>query len=131
MEAAAAAASESDHLNRHQQGRPTSPSGISNSVYQRQVMSSLSPKSKYPEEAQPPQTMDVVMNLSNRVVNNASTNIATTNHPSSIYTRWANSHRNSRCPIDVDASALHRLAEAAEWKQVRIFHFIVELYRSY
>jgi hypothetical protein len=121
--AAAAAASESDNKNQSQQVRTTSPSAVSNSVYQ-QATSSLSPKSKHGDDSAQPQAMDIVMNLSSRNAN-ASTEgrpiPSRANHRTSIYTRWANNHQTSNGPIDVDSSALHRLAEAAEWKQVRIY----------
>ena len=116
MEAAAAAAvsseSESGNMNQANGVRPISPSAVSNSLYQ-QNDGSLSSKSKYPD-ANGTQSMDVVMNLSGKKNVNGP-NVGRPDQRTSIYTRWSNNHQSSN---DVDSSALHRLAEAAEWKQV-------------
>ena len=117
-EAAAAAASESKQINQPQDTRTTSPSVVSNSAYQRAV----SMKPKYSSQNEVQQSMDVVMNLSSRAtvgnVTNESRTITSNNHQENLYSRWANNHHTNNGSNEVDSSALHRLAEAAEWKQV-------------
>ena len=121
MEAAeaAAAASEAKQINQTQDTRTTSPSVVSNSAYHRTV----SMKPKYSSQNEVQQSMDVVMNLSSRAaVSNVSNENRTTtsnNHQENLYNRWADNHHANNDPNEVDSSALHRLAEAAEWKQVR------------
>ena len=121
MEAAAAAAStsESDNIHQTQKVRPTSPSVVSNSAYQRKLDSLSSKAQKYPQNDL--QSMDVVMNLSGRppvheTSNHSRSVTSVPNHRTNIYSRW---EHNRQIANDVDSSALHRLAEAAEWKQVR------------
>ena len=129
MEAAeaAAAASESNQINQPQDTRSTSPSVVSNSAYQR----AESIKPKYPSQNEVQQSMDVVMNLSSRAVventPNESRTITSSNHQENLYNRWANNHPTNNSPNEVDSSALHRLAEAAEWKQVRGLTIIYDL----
>ena len=108
--------------------RPESPSAVTNSIFQHQqsVIASSSTNSKYNDPTNEPQSMDIVMNLSSKPTNDNAINEArrasslTTNYRESIYNRWENKHPTSNNANDVDSSALHRLAEAAEWKQVRV-----------
>ena len=135
MEAASAAEtssslnSESGRLNQNLKCvRPESPSAVTNSIFQHQqsVIASSSTNSKYNDPTNEPQSMDIVMNLSSKPTNDNAINEArrasslTTNYRESIYNRWENKHPTSNNANDVDSSALHRLAEAAEWKQVRV-----------
>ena len=127
MEAAeaAAAASESKQINQSQDTRSASPSVVTNSAYQRAV----SMKPKYSSQNEVQQSMDVVMNLSSKTpVNNASNEnrtITMNNHHENLYNRWGNNQHANSGPNEVDSSALHRLAEAAEWKQVRSRSYII------
>ena len=126
MEAAeaAVAAAKSNQINQPQDTRSTSPSVVSNSAYQR----AESTKPKYSSQNEVQQSMDVVMNLSSRAVvgnpPNEKRTITSNNHQENLYNRWANNHPTNNGPNEVDSSALHRLAEAAEWKQVRGLVFI-------